>query len=44
VLVHQGPAGDSNIPHPGAALDARTLEHAAQSLEEFLTQPRKIQE
>jgi hypothetical protein len=36
VLVHQGSAG--------AALDARTLEHAAQSLEDFLTQPRKIQE
>jgi OHCU decarboxylase len=36
VLVHQGPARD--------ALDARTLERAAQSLEDFLTQPRKIQE
>jgi OHCU decarboxylase len=36
VLVHQGPASD--------ALDARTLERAAQSLEDFLTQPRKIQE
>jgi beta-ureidopropionase / N-carbamoyl-L-amino-acid hydrolase len=37
VLVHQGPASDT-------ALDARSLERAAQSLEEFLTQPRKIQE
>jgi 2-oxo-4-hydroxy-4-carboxy-5-ureidoimidazoline decarboxylase len=44
VLIHQGPTGDPNIPHPGDALDARTLERAAQSLEEFLTQPRKIQE
>jgi OHCU decarboxylase len=56
VLVHPGPAGDSasagdpnaagpnaNV-HPGVALDARTLERAAQSLEDFLTQPRKIQE
>jgi OHCU decarboxylase len=34
VLVHQGPAGDSSD------LDARTLERAAQSLEDFLTQPR----
>jgi 2-oxo-4-hydroxy-4-carboxy-5-ureidoimidazoline decarboxylase len=40
VLVHQGPATDA--PHP--ALDARTLERAAQSLEDFLTRPRKIQE
>ena len=31
-----------NAPHP--ALDVRTLERAAQSLEDFLTQPRKIQE
>jgi OHCU decarboxylase len=38
VLVHQGPAGDSS------ALDARTLERAAQSLEDFLTQPQKTQE
>ena len=56
VLVHQGPAGEgasagspnaagasANV-HPGDALDARTLERAAQSLEDFLTQPRKIKE
>jgi hypothetical protein len=47
VLVHPGPAGDSasaDALHPSAELDARTLERAAQSLEDFLTQPRKIQE
>ena len=51
VLVHQGPAGDrASVGGPNAnvrpddALDARTLERAAQSLEDFLTQPRKIQE
>jgi hypothetical protein len=49
VLVHQGPAGGPyaagpNTPHAGPVLDPLTLEHAAQSLEEFLTQPRKIQE
>jgi OHCU decarboxylase len=37
-------ADDPNAPHPGDALNARTLERAAQSLEDFLTQPRKIQE
>ncbi len=42
VLVHQGPAGDSATAD--GTLDARTLERAAQSLEDFLTQPRKIQE
>jgi N-carbamoyl-L-amino-acid hydrolase len=42
VLVHQGPAGESATAD--GTLDARTLERAAQSLEEFLTQPRKIQE
>jgi len=40
VLVHQGPAADA----PHSARDARALERAAQSLEDFLTQPRKIQE
>ena len=42
VLVHQGPAGDSATAD--GTLDARTLERAARSLEDFLTQPRKIQE
>jgi OHCU decarboxylase len=47
VLVHPGPAGDSasaGALHPSAELDAPTLERAAQSLEDFLTPPRKIQE
>ena len=51
VLVHQGPAGDGASAggpnadvHPDDALDVRTLERASQSLEDFLTQPRKIQE
>ena len=47
VLVHPGPAGDSassGALHPSAELDAPALERAAQSLEDFLTPPRKIQE
>jgi OHCU decarboxylase len=55
VLVHQGPEGETaseagpnvsapNTPRAGDALDPGTLEHAARSLEEFLTQPHKIQE
>lgn len=51
VLVHQGPAIDGASPggasanaRSGGSLDARTLERAAQSLEDFLTQPRQIQE
>jgi len=44
-LTAVGPnASGPNAPHPGDALDAHTLERAAQSLEDFLTQPRKIQE
>jgi len=43
-----GPNADApNVSASGApqsALDARSLERAAQSLEDFLTQPRKIQE
>lgn len=44
VLVHQGPAGETASPGGVHPLDARTLERAARSLEDFLTQPRKIQE
>ncbi len=48
VLVHESRA-DSHARGPGTSspagpLDPRILEHAARSLEEFLTQPRKIQE
>jgi beta-ureidopropionase / N-carbamoyl-L-amino-acid hydrolase len=51
VLVHEGPADDGTNTnganangHPGGPLEAHTLERAAQSLEDFLTQPRQIQE
>ncbi|HEY0339173.1 MAG TPA: 2-oxo-4-hydroxy-4-carboxy-5-ureidoimidazoline decarboxylase, partial [Steroidobacteraceae bacterium] len=48
VLVHEGlagpNAGGTGTSTPASSLDSRTLDHAARSLEEFLTQPGKIQE